>query len=47
MTLEDARKSPVIASPLQLADCCPFTDGAAALVIASEEAAGKLTKSQC
>ena len=44
MTLEDAIKSPMIASPLQLADCCPFTDGAAALIIASEEAAKKLTK---
>jgi acetyl-CoA C-acetyltransferase/acetyl-CoA acyltransferase len=44
LTLEDARKSPMVASPLQLADCCPFTDGAAALIIASEEAARKLTK---
>ena len=44
MTLEDARKSPLVASPLQLVDCCPFTDGAAALIIASEEAAKKLTK---
>ncbi|MCX6002784.1 MAG: propanoyl-CoA acyltransferase [Chloroflexi bacterium] len=44
MTLEDARKSPLVASPLQLADCCPFTDGAAALIIASEETAKKLTK---
>ena len=35
----------MVASPLQLADCCPFTDGAAALIIASEEAARKLTGS--
>ncbi len=44
MTMEDAAKSMMVASPLQLADCCPFTDGAAALVITSEDIAKKLTK---
>ncbi len=33
----------VVASPLTLHDCCPFSDGAAALVLASEEMAKKLT----
>ena len=33
----------VVASPLTLHDCCPFSDGGAAVVLASEEAAKKLT----
>jgi acetyl-CoA C-acetyltransferase len=33
----------VVATPLTLHDCCPFSDGAAAVVLASEEAAKKLT----
>ncbi|MCD6153692.1 MAG: hypothetical protein J7J07_07255 [Syntrophobacterales bacterium] len=33
----------MVASPLQLLDCCPFSDGAAAVVVASEEVAKKLT----
>jgi len=37
ITLKDALQSPVIAWPLKLYDCCPVTDGAAALVLASEE----------
>jgi acetyl-CoA C-acetyltransferase/acetyl-CoA acyltransferase len=44
MTMDEAAKSMVVASPLQLADCCPFTDGAAALVITSEDVAKKLTE---
>ncbi|MBN2568252.1 MAG: propanoyl-CoA acyltransferase [Deltaproteobacteria bacterium] len=33
----------MVTTPLQLLDCCPFSDGAAALVIASEDVAKKLT----
>ena len=43
ISIDDVLNSRVVASPLQLQDCCPFTDGAAALVLASEKAAKKLT----
>ncbi len=36
ITLQKALDSSVIAWPLKLYDCCPITDGAAALVLASE-----------
>jgi acetyl-CoA C-acetyltransferase len=39
ITLETVMKSPRIADPLKLYDCCPFTDGGAAIVLASEEIA--------
>jgi acetyl-CoA C-acetyltransferase len=37
VTVDQVMSSMVIASPLKLFDCCPVTDGAAALVLASEE----------
>ena len=37
ITAEKVLGSPVIAWPLKLYDCCPITDGAAAVVLASEE----------
>lgn len=43
ITIEDVLKSAMVTTPLQLHDCCPFTDGAAAVVIASEDVAKKLT----
>ncbi len=43
MTVEKVLGSFVVSTPLTLHDCCPFSDGAAAVIIASEEAAKKLT----
>jgi acetyl-CoA C-acetyltransferase len=43
MTVEKVLGSFVVSTPLTLHDCCPFSDGAAAVVLASEKAAGKLT----
>ena len=41
ITLEQVMKSAYVADPLKLLDCCPFTDGGAALVLVSEEVARK------
>ena len=41
ITLETVLKSAYVADPLKLFDCCPFTDGAAAVVLVSEEVARK------
>ncbi len=43
MTVEKVLGSFVVSTPLTLHDCCPFSDGAAAVVLASEEVASKLT----
>jgi len=43
LTKEDVLKSFMVSTPLQLQDACPFSDGAAAIILASEEAAKKLT----
>ncbi len=43
ITVEDCMKSRYIAWPLKLFDCSPITDGAAAVVLASEEVAKRLT----
>jgi len=42
VTLEESMKSPIICHPLNLYDCCPISDGAAAIVMANEEKARKL-----
>src|SRR5919206_5011607 len=39
ITVEQVMRSPMIADPLKLYDCCPFTDGGAAVVLASEDVA--------
>ena len=43
ITTEQVLGGFMVSSPLQLLDCCPFSDGAAALVVASEDVAKKLT----
>ena len=45
ITLEQCMQSRYIAWPLKLFDCSPITDGAAAVVLASEDVAKKLTDS--
>jgi acetyl-CoA C-acetyltransferase len=44
ITVEQAMKAPMIASPLGLLDCCPTTDGAAAAIITRTELAPQFTK---
>ena len=43
-TVEEILKSQPAASPIKVMDCCPFSDGAAALVLASEEVARSCRK---
>lgn len=43
ITLEQAMKSPVVAHPLNLFDCCSTTDGASALLVCDAEVAKKFT----
>lgn len=38
-TVDEVLESPMIASPFRLLDCCPFSDGASAVVVVGEEAA--------
>jgi acetyl-CoA acetyltransferase len=37
ISIEAVLRSPYVADPLKLYDCCPFTDGGAAVVLAAEE----------
>ena len=39
VSLEAVLRSPYVADPLKLYDCCPFTDGGAAVVLASDRVA--------
>ncbi|GAA0655691.1 thiolase domain-containing protein [Salarchaeum japonicum] len=41
--LEDAMNAPAVADPLNLFDCCPTSDGASAVLVASRDAAEELT----
>jgi acetyl-CoA C-acetyltransferase/acetyl-CoA acyltransferase len=43
ITIDKVLNSFMVSSPLTLHDCCPFSDGAAAAVLASEDVARKLT----
>jgi len=43
LKVEDVLNSRLVADPLTLMDCCPFSDGATALVLCSAEAARKYT----
>ena len=43
ITIETVMKSRYIAWPLKLFDCCPLTDGSAAVILADEKTARKLT----
>ena len=45
ISLETVLRSAYVADPLKLFDCCPFTDGGAAVVLASEEVAGRHKRS--
>ncbi|MDA7942147.1 MAG: thiolase domain-containing protein [Nitrosopumilus sp.] len=37
ITVEDVMSSAVVASPLKLYDCCPFSDGASSVILCTEE----------
>ncbi|HAG09430.1 MAG TPA: propanoyl-CoA acyltransferase [Desulfotomaculum sp.] len=41
ITVETVLKGFVVADPLQLFDCCPFSDGAAAVIVTTDEIAKK------
>lgn len=43
LTMEDALEAPQVVTPLTLYDCCPITDGAAALIVTTEEKAKALS----
>ncbi|MFH1975469.1 MAG: propanoyl-CoA acyltransferase [Pseudomonadota bacterium] len=43
ITVNNVLSGFMVTSPLQLLDCCPFSDGAAAVVLASEDVAKRLT----
>ncbi|MCY3854341.1 MAG: thiolase domain-containing protein [Thaumarchaeota archaeon] len=44
ITIEDVMNSPVVASPLKLYDCCPFSDGASSVILCNEKFAKSHTK---
>ncbi len=44
ITIDQVLRSAYVADPLKLFDCCPFSDGGAALVLASEEVARRHRK---
>lgn len=44
ITVEDVDRSPMVADPLHVLDCSPISDGAAAVVLAPTETAGKFAE---
>ncbi|WP_248907713.1 thiolase C-terminal domain-containing protein [Halocatena marina] len=38
-TVEEVLDSPIVADPFRLMDCCPFSDGAAAVIVTSDDLA--------
>ena len=44
ISIDDVMNSAVVASPLKLYDCCPFSDGASSVVLCSEKFAKEHTK---
>jgi acetyl-CoA C-acetyltransferase len=42
ITVDDVLNSPVVASPLKVYDCCPFSDGASAVILCTEEFAKRV-----
>ena len=44
VSLEEVLASPMLADPIHLLDVCPRTDGACAVIMASEDCAEKITK---
>jgi acetyl-CoA C-acetyltransferase len=44
ITVDEFLSSPVLAAPLKVFDCCPFSDGASAVILCSEEFAKKSGK---
>lgn len=43
ITIEDVDRSPMVADPLHVLDCSPISDGAAAVILAPTEIAGKFS----
>jgi len=43
VTIDDVLKSRIVAHPLKELDCCPASDGACAIILASEDKAKKIT----
>ena len=44
ITVDDVMKSAVVASPLKLYDCCPFSDGASSVILCNESFAKEHNK---
>ena len=44
ITIDDVMNSAVVASPLKLYDCCPFSDGASSVILCNEKFAKEHSK---